>query len=244
MYRYRQRRRSASDSSRVALEVSTIRGRWVPATVPSSGMDTWKSDSTSSSSASVSTSTRSTSSISSTTGSAARMASSRGRVSRNGSGKVSASTSAQPGAWGRGAWVGAPDGLRQGPGEQERLGEDVGLDLGPAGVVGPVGLDAQQLLLVVPLVQGLGLVQALVALEPDQPGPGGGGQGLGQLGLADPGWPLGQDGLLQPVGQEGDVGDHGGGQVVDLGQAPADLVDVGEPVGHQPSSVTRSAASA
>jgi hypothetical protein len=133
--------------------------------------------------------------------------------------------------------VGGPDGLQQGPGEQERLGEDVGLDLGPAGVLGPVGLDAQQLLLVVPLVQGLGLVQALVALEPDQPGPGGGGQGLGQLGLADPGRPLGQDGLLQPVGQEGDVGDHRGGQVPDLGQAPGHLVDVGEPVGHQRSSV-------
>ena len=139
----------------MALEVSTIRGRWVPAMVPSSGMDTWKSDSTSSS-ASVSTSTRSTSSISSTTVGLDGLQ--QGRVSRNGSEKMSASTSAQL-------------------------------------VVGPVGLDAQELLLVVPLVQGLALVQPLVALEPDEAGPGGGGQGLGQLGLADPGRPSASTGF-------------------------------------------------
>ena len=57
--------------------------------VPSSGIDTWKSESTSSSSASVSISTRSTSSMSSTTGSSARIASSSGRVSRNDSEKMS-----------------------------------------------------------------------------------------------------------------------------------------------------------
>ena len=108
----------------------------LPTMVPSSGIDTWKSESTSSSSASVSISTRSTSSISSTTGSSARIASSSGRVSRNGSEKMSDSTSAQ------------------------------------SALVLPVDLDAQQLLLVVPLVERLGLVEALVALEADQAGAG------------------------------------------------------------------------
>src|SRR3712207_9084218 len=42
-----------------------------------------------------------------------------------------------------------------------------------------------QLLAVVPLVEGLGLVLALVALQAQQPAPGGCGQRLGQLGLAD-----------------------------------------------------------
>ena len=62
------------------------------ATVPNSGMETCQSDSTSSSNASVSTSTRSTSSMRSTTGSSARMASSRGRASRKSSEKMSPST--------------------------------------------------------------------------------------------------------------------------------------------------------
>ena len=44
------------------------------------------------------------------------------------------------------------DRLEQRAGEQERLGEDVGLDRRPVGLVLTVGLDAQQLLLVVPLV--------------------------------------------------------------------------------------------
>ena len=35
-----------------------------------------------------------------------------------------------------------------------------------------LGLDAQQLLLVVPLVESLGLIEALVALKADQPGTG------------------------------------------------------------------------
>ena len=60
------------------------------------------------------------------------------------------------------------DRLEQRPGEQERLGEDVGLDRLPVALVLAVGLDAQQLLLVVPLVDGLRLVEALVALQADE----------------------------------------------------------------------------
>ena len=58
--------------------------------------------------------------------------------------------------------------LQQRAGEQELLGEDVLLHGVPAGVRG-LHLDAQELLAVVPLVQRLGLVQALVALQAHQP---------------------------------------------------------------------------
>ncbi len=68
MWRNRHRRFKASDSSRVLFEVRTTSGVDVASTVPSSGIETWKSDRISSSSASVSISTRSTSSIKSTTG--------------------------------------------------------------------------------------------------------------------------------------------------------------------------------
>ena len=63
------------------------------------------------------------------------------------------------------------DGLEQRTGEQELVGEDVVVDLAP-GVAVLVGLDAQQLLLVVPLVQRLGFVESLVALQANQAGAG------------------------------------------------------------------------
>ena len=76
-----------------------------------------------------------------------------------------------------------------------------------------VGLDAQQLLLVVPLVERLGLVEALVALQADEPGAGHLGHGLGQLGLAGAGRPLDEHRLAEPVGQEHHAGDAVVGQV-------------------------------
>ena len=116
-----------------------------------------------------------------------------------------------------------PDGLEQRPGEQERLGEDVLLDVLPLFAAGrladPLGLDAQQLLLVVPLVEGLGLVEALVALQADQAGAGHLGHRLGQLGLAGAGRALDQDRLAQPLGQVDHAGDALVGQVADLSQA-------------------------
>ena len=54
--------------------------------------------------------------------------------------------------------VGA-DRRQQRPGQQERLGEDVLLELGP-GLAPLVGLDAEELLLVVPLVERLGFRRA------------------------------------------------------------------------------------
>ena len=82
------------------------------------------------------------------------------------------------------------------------------------GVGVALGLDAQQLLLVVPLVERLGLVEALVALQADEPGAGDLGHRLGQLGLARAGRALDQDRLPQPVGEVDDPGDALVGEVV------------------------------
>jgi hypothetical protein len=87
--------------------------------------------------------------------------------------------------------------------EQELLAEDVLLDGLPA-CVRRLRLDAQQLLAVVPLVQRLGLVEALVALQPHQLAAEVLGERLGQLGLADAGRSLDEHGLAQPRGEERD----------------------------------------
>ena len=107
--------------------------------------------------------------------------------------------------------VGRPDGREQGPLEQEVLGEDVRFRLVPGFLV--ARLDAQQLLLVVPFVEGLGLVDALVALQPQQPRSGDRGGRLGQLRLAHPGRPLDEERLAEPVRQQQGIGDVVIGQV-------------------------------
>ncbi len=101
-------------------------------------------------------------------------------------------------------------------------------------IVGPVlvglvcaalGLDAQQLLLVVPLVERLGLVETLVALQADQLGAGDLGDRLGELGLAGTGWALDEDRLLEPVGEVGDAGDAVVGEVLHVSKRIAYLLD-------------------
>jgi hypothetical protein len=94
-----------------------------------------------------------------------------------------------------------------------------------------VGLDPQQLLLVVPLVQRLGLVEALVALQPDQAGAVHLRHRLGQLGLAGAGGALDEDRLAEPVGEVDDAGDTFVGEVVHTAQAVADRLHVLEPFG-------------
>ena len=95
------------------------------------------------------------------------------------------------------------DRVHERPREQELLAEDVVLHGVPARA-GGLGLDPQQLLAVVPLVQRLRLVQALVALEPHERAVEVGGERLGQLGLADAGRPLDEHRLAEPGGEEGD----------------------------------------
>ena len=53
-----------------------------------------------------------------------------------------------------------------------------------AGPVRSTGLDAQQLLAIVPLVERLGFVQSFVALQANEPRPYAVGDGLGERGLA------------------------------------------------------------
>ena len=110
--------------------------------------------------------------------------------------------------------------VQQRPGEQELLAEDVVLDLLPAGV-GGLGLDPQELLAVVPLVQGLGLVEALVALEPDQLAARGAGQRLGQLRLAHARRALHEHRLAELPGEKGHQRGALVGEVSGAGQAVA-----------------------
>ena len=112
--------------------------------------------------------------------------------------------------------------------EQELLAEDVLLHGLPSGAVG-LGLDAQQLLAVVPLVQRLGLVQALVALQSHELAVQVGRERLRQLGLADARWPLHEHGLAELRRQ---VRHERGGlarQIPNLAQPRSDRLDGGRP---------------
>ncbi len=91
---------SASVSSRELFEVSSTSGVLFASTTPSSGIEIWKSDRTSSSIASNSWSVLSISSISSTTGSSSAIACRSGRLSRNSAPKMSSCTVSQPVAGG------------------------------------------------------------------------------------------------------------------------------------------------
>ena len=75
--------------------------------------------------------------------------------------------------------------------------------------------DAQQLALVVPLVQRFAGVDALVALQPVQGSVQHLGQRLGGFGLAHPGFAFEQDRLREPQGQEQGGGQARVGHVVD-----------------------------
>ena len=104
------------------------------------------------------------------------------------------------------------DRLEQRALEKERLGEDFMLLLVERAIGCLAEFDVEELLLVVPLVQGHRRVQALVALEPDQIGSEHAGHDLGHLGLADARVPLDQERLPEGhrkvhSGRDGRVGD-------------------------------------
>ena len=139
--------------------------------------------------------------------------------------------------------LGGGDRLQQRPGEQELLGEDVAhrragrsassrVRVVPGRRQAPLGrglgLDAQQLLAVVPLVQRLGLVEALVALQADQLALGGPGERLRQLGLSHSRGSLDEDGLSEPLRE---VGDQRRGLVGEVSDPPQRLLDVGDGAG-------------
>ena len=72
---------------------------------------------------------------------------------------------------------------------------------------------------------GARLVDALVALQAHEPCPGRRRDGLGQLGLADTGRSLDEQGLAEPVGEEDGRGDGVGGEVPGRGEPAAHVVD-------------------
>ena len=72
----------------------------------------------------------------------------------------------------------------------------------PGATLGPVRLDAEELLLVVPLEEGARLVESLVALQADELGVEHLREHLPELGLSRPGRSLGKERLLEREGEE------------------------------------------
>src|SRR5206468_3588757 len=83
----------------------------------------------------------------------------------------------------------------------------------------------QELLAVVPLVQRLGFVEPLVALEPDQLAAGRARQRLGELRLPDARRPLHQHRLAELPGEERDKRRGLPGEVAGLREAGRHLLD-------------------
>jgi hypothetical protein len=128
--------------------------------------------------------------------------------------------------------IGRPDRLEQRTGQQELLGEKVLFQRIPARTVptwcvlgGTLELYTQQLLLVVPLIERLGLVQTLIALESYQPGPRDTCGGLRELGLAGPRRTLDKNRLGELVGQVDHAGQCLIGDVADLSKCLPQSID-------------------
>ena len=138
--------------------------------------------------------------------------------------------------------LGGGDRAHQRPCEQELLAEDVLLHRLPASVRG-LGLDPQELLAVVPLVQRLRLVQALVALQPHELAVEIQRERLRELGLADARRPLDEHGLAELGREERDERGRLAGQVSDRAQARGDICDGGgrrgQRGGHRPRNDRR-----
>src|SRR3954453_14255381 len=109
-------------------------------------------------------------------------------------------------------------------GEQELLAEDVVVHVLPAGALA-LGLDAQQLLAVVPLVERLGLVEPLVALQPHQRAVEVARQRLGELGLADARGALDEHRLAETGGEVGHERGRLAGQVAHRAEPGGDVLD-------------------
>src|SRR5690606_30724350 len=94
------------------------------------------------------------------------------------------------------------------------------------------GLDPQELLAVVPLVQGLRLVEALVALQADEAAAGRARERLRELRLADAGRALDEHGLAELRREEGDERGRLAGEVAGVLQRLARRLEAVEPVRH------------
>ena len=125
----------------------------------------------------------------------------------------------------RGLAVGGLEGLEQRPPQQERGREDV---VGPSGIEPALRLeqpDLQHLTRVVPLVDRGADVEALVALQADEPRAEGVREHLGQLGLADARLTLEEDRPTQLEGQEDGRDERPVRHVVTLGERALQPLD-------------------
>ena len=120
-------------------------------------------------------------------------------------------------------WLIGADGFEQRAFQQELFREDVVLEFAPFRLATAVGLDAKQLLLVVPLIQRLGLVEPLVALQTNELCARHLGHGLGQLGLTGTGGAFDQNRLFKPVCEVHNASDCVVGEIVNRGQLVANL---------------------
>jgi hypothetical protein len=96
------------------------------------------------------------------------------------------------------------------------------VDLGVLGLHRP---EVEELAGVVPLVDGLGGVDALVALEPEELAARPPGEDLGHLGLADPRFPFEEQRPAEAQGQEDGRGETLVRQILVAGEGLADLFD-------------------
>src|SRR5439155_27099507 len=109
--------------------------------------------------------------------------------------------------------------------EQELAREDVARHLLPGAAFGAVRLDAEELILVVPLEEGARLVESLVALEADELGVEHLREHLPELGFPRPGRSLDEERLLEREGEEERRLHATRGDVARGAQALADLLD-------------------
>jgi hypothetical protein len=123
------------------------------------------------------------------------------------------------------------DGFEERPGQEEFVAEDVVVHFRPR-ITGLVGLDTQQLLFVVPLVQSLGFIQTLVALETNETRTREFGNALCQLRLAGSRRTLDEHGLTQTLGEVHHSGDAVVGEIVDFLETITHLRNGGECVCH------------
>ncbi len=118
--------------------------------------------------------------------------------------------------------------LQERPLDQEALGEHVVLE--PLPVMGALRLghaDGDHLRGVVPFVDRGCDIEALVALQPDQPPPERAGQDLGDLGLADPGLAFQEQRAAHLEGQKKHGRKRPVGEIVGLGQEIEGAIDRG-----------------
>src|SRR2546428_2076998 len=116
------------------------------------------------------------------------------------------------------------DGVQQRTPQQELRAEDLALG-GPAVLALPQQPNMQKLARIIPLVDGMSEVDALVALQPDEARSQDVRHHLRRLGLADSGFALDEQRLLEPQREKNGRGETAVADVAALAKAPLDFVN-------------------